>query len=168
MFSWRHSNREGDEHVWARYYPNGVSKAVYASLDHQVHQKLWRWANLRHPNKSKHWVMGKYWQRARGTWQFGISEGITLPRHSRQPIIRHIKVQGSRSPYDGSWIYWTARLGRDPVVPTRVAKLLGMQQGRCARCGWYCKDGDLPEVDHINPKARGGADTYWNLQRQKG
>ena len=149
---------------WARYYSNGVSKAVYARLDHQVHQKLWRWACRRHPNKSKHWVMGKYWQHTRGKWQFGAAEGITLRRHDQQPIRRHIKVQGKRSPYDGGWIYWTARLGRDPTVPTRVGKLLKRQKGRCARCGWFFKDGDLPEVDHIIPKVRGGVDAYWNLQ----
>ncbi|MCA1605462.1 MAG: group II intron reverse transcriptase/maturase, partial [Acidobacteria bacterium] len=63
-----------------------------------------------------------------------------------------MKVQGSRSPYDGDWVYWSTRLGRAPEVPLRVTKLLKEQKGRCPECGLYFKDGDVMEVDHIIPK----------------
>jgi hypothetical protein len=28
-----------------------------------------------------------------------------------------MKVQNTRSPFDGDWVYWATRLGRDPAKP---------------------------------------------------
>ncbi|MBD2347197.1 hypothetical protein H6G18_24150 [Anabaena subtropica FACHB-260] len=28
--------------------------------------------------------------------------------------MRHIQVQGSRSPFDGDWVYWSSRMGKHP------------------------------------------------------
>lgn len=64
------------------------------------------------------------------------------------------------SPYDGDWIYWSSRMGVHPETPVRVAKLLQRQQGKCAHCDNYFKDGDSLEVDHIIPKSTGGRDSY--------
>ncbi|TRV23933.1 MAG: HNH endonuclease, partial [Microcystis flos-aquae Mf_WU_F_19750830_S460] len=49
-------------------------------------------------------------------------------------------------------------------TPTRVAKLLKKQQGKCSRCGQYFTPSDLIEVDHIHPLSLGGKDEYKNLQ----
>jgi RNA-directed DNA polymerase len=78
--------------------------------------------------------------------------------------VRHVQVQQDRSPFDGAWIYWSSRLGRHPEVSRRVATLLKWQKGRCARCGLYFKDEDLPEIDHIIPTSLGGKDGYINWQ----
>jgi RNA-directed DNA polymerase len=73
-------------------------------------------------------------------------------------------VRGTKSPYDGDWRYWATRLGRHPELPKRVTYLLRKQRGRCAGCGWYFRDADVLEVDHIIPTARGGRDAPSNLQ----
>lgn len=77
---------------------------------------------------------------------------------------RHVKVQGNRSPYGGDWVYWAQRLGKSPLIPTRVAILLKKQKGRCAYCHKYFTPGDLMEIDHIIPKSKGGKDGLDNLQ----
>jgi RNA-directed DNA polymerase len=51
------------------------------------------------------------------------------------PIKRHTKVQNSRSPYDGDWIYWGTRRGEHPETTKAIGSLLKRQQGRCAWCG---------------------------------
>lgn len=76
---------------------------------------------------------------------------MCLKKHSETPIVRHIKVQGERSPYDGDWIYWGSRMGKHPEVDTSTATLLKRQKGKCAHCGLYFKDEDLLETDHIIP-----------------
>lgn len=64
------------------------------------------------------------------------------------PIVRHIKVRGDKSPYDGDWPYWVQRLGKDPTKPTRVIKLLKRDNGRCLMCGLCFKAEDVIEMHH--------------------
>ncbi|MBC6471815.1 MAG: HNH endonuclease, partial [Hormoscilla sp. GM102CHS1] len=79
-------------------------------------------------------------------------------------IIRHTKVKGTASPYDGNLIYWSKRLRKSPDVSTRVINLLRKQEGKCELCGLTFKDGDKWEVDQIIPTTKGGKDWYINLQ----
>lgn len=88
----------------------------------------------------------------------------TLINHASKPIVRHIKVKGTASPFDGNLKYWSSRRGEHPLVTTRVAKLLKEQKGKCAYCGLYFREDDLIEVDHIIPTTKGGKDRYGNLQ----
>lgn len=55
-------------------------------------------------------------------------------------------------------------MGFHPESPTRVARLLKMQKGKCTHCGLFFKDGDLMEIDHKIPRSQGGQDSYDNLQ----
>ncbi|MHC5939020.1 HNH endonuclease [Nostoc sp.] len=132
-------------------------------------QKLSRWANRRHPGKSGKWISNKYWNTVGGNnWVFSVTKdgevAETLISHVSKKIVRHIKVKGTASPFDGNLKYWSSRRGEHPLVPTRVAKLLKEQQGKCAHCGLYFREDDLIEVDHIIPKSEGGKDRYDNLQ----
>jgi RNA-directed DNA polymerase len=154
---------------WVNYYSTSVSKEIFSKLDHLVYRKLSRWAQRRHPGKSRTWVVSKYWHTVGGdNWVFSVTKDgkvtETLIRHSSKPIVRHIKVKGTASPYDGNLKYWSSRRGKHPLIPTRVAKLLKEQKGICAHCGLYFKEDDLIEVDHIIPKSQGGLDKYNNFQ----
>ncbi len=153
---------------WATYYAAVCSKEIYSELDHQVFQKLRRWARRRHPNKVVNWVNKKYWRTiGNDKWTFATQEDdslIIMCAHADTPIVRHIKVKGEASPYDGNLAYWSARMGTHPEVPTRESKLLKRQKGKCAHCGLTFKPGDVWEVDHIQPKCKGGEDRYDNLQ----
>ncbi len=89
---------------------------------------------------------------------------MKLYYHSETRILRHIKVKGSTSPYDGNLIYWSSRMGKNPEMPKRTASMLKKQKGKCANCGLFFKDGDIIELDHIIPKSKGGKDEYKNWQ----
>ncbi|WP_223278612.1 HNH endonuclease [Nostoc sp. 'Peltigera membranacea cyanobiont' 232] len=78
--------------------------------------------------------------------------------------MRHIQVQGIRSPFDGDWVYWSSRMGKHPEAPTRVATLLKIQKGKCTHCGLFFHHEDLMEIDHKIPRSQGGKDSYDNLQ----
>ncbi len=151
---------------WTNYYKTVASSRVFAKIRYGFFPKLFAWANYRHPNKGKHWVADKYWSFTTGKrWIFKTpNSNLQLYQHDETPIRRHVKVQGSRSPYDGDWVYWSTRLGRDPEIPLRVTKLLKEQKGRCPECGLYFKDGDAMEVDHIIAKQWGGRDAHYNRQ----
>ena len=149
---------------WTNYYATGASSHAFAKMTNLTYLMLHRWAKRRHPNWPWKRIAREYWRLETGHWIFGTRDGHRLYKHSKTHIIRHTKVQGTRSPYDGDWVYWATRLGRHPELPKNVAVLLKRQAGKCAWCGLYFKGEDLPEIDHILPKSQGGKDCYANWQ----
>ena len=154
---------------WANYYATVVSKDTYSDIDNLMYQKLSAWAKRRHPKKNGEWVSKRYWQSIGGdNWVFATrKEGLTslrLLKHSATPIVRHVKVKGESSPYDGNLVYWSTRMGKNPEMPSKVSKLLKKQKGKCTHCGLFFRENDVLEVDHKIPKSQGGKDISDNLQ----
>ena len=154
---------------WANYYAAVVSKETYSDIDHLMYQKLSTWAKSRHPKKNGGWVSKRYWHSIGGSnWVFATrKEGLTplrLLNHADTPIVRHVKVKGESSPYDGNLVYWSKRMGNNPEMPSKVSKLLKKQKGKCTHCGLFFRESDVLEVDHKIPKSQGGKDIYDNLQ----
>lgn len=150
---------------WTNYYATMASARTFGTLDHLVYLKLRHWARRRHRDAAWRWIIRKYWRLETGRWIFGLRGGPRLYRHSEGPIRRHTKVKGTRSPYDGDWLYWARRLGHHPTLPRQKAALLRYQKGTCAWCGRYFRvDEDLMEVDHIQPAALGGTNARGNRE----
>jgi RNA-directed DNA polymerase len=118
-------------------------------MDHQLYWKLTKWAKWQNPRKSCAWRKQRYWPRKHN--RFDFSDGkATLAKYADTPIKRHVKVQGSKTPFDGDWAYWIGRLGRDPSKPKRVVTLLKRQEGCCMLCGLHFMSEDYIEVHHRN------------------
>jgi len=164
---------------WTNYHNVVCSKETFEHLDYLVYRKLHRWIKRRHPNKTHKWRSQRYWHRGKDerltgdNWVFStppetpnssVAGKHELRKHAWTPIVRHIKIKGNKSPFDGDWRYWSSRRGEYPGTPTRVVKLIKRQKGKCTRCGLYFKNEDVLEVDHIVPKAEGGKDQYKNYQ----
>jgi RNA-directed DNA polymerase len=154
---------------WANYYATVVSKVAYSDIDDLMYQKLRAWAKRRHPKKNGEWVSNKYWQTLGGdNWVFAtMKEGsspLRLLNHADTPIVRHVKVKGESSTYDGNLVYWSTRMGNNPEMPSRVSKLLKKQKGKCTHCGLFFRENDVIEVDHRIPKSQGGKDSYDNWE----
>lgn len=101
---------------WSNYYRSVCSKETFSHCDNILYSQLKRWAERRHPNKSKTWVKNKYWHiKDDRNWVFGVKkEGeiiFELFEHSKTPIVRHTKVKGNLSPFDGKFTYWATRKG---------------------------------------------------------
>lgn len=92
------------------------------------------------------------------------SNPLRLIDHSRIKIVRHVKVKGAASPFDGNLVYWSTRTGNNPEMPKRVSSLLKWQKGKCACCRLFFRENDVMEIDHIIPKSQGGKDEYQNWQ----
>jgi RNA-directed DNA polymerase len=123
------------------------------------------WSVSRRGRKQKAKAIRKYYRQGKhGSWTFATADGLTLWKHKDVTIKRHTLIKPDKSPYDGDWVYWSTRRGKDIETPTRVAKLLKKQKGKCSHCGQYFTSNDLLEVDHITPKSKGGKDEYKNLQ----
>lgn len=78
---------------WTNYHNSVVSSETFQTLDHRIWEMLWRWAKRRHPNKSKNWIINKYWkQSATRKWNFR-TERNSLLLLSKIKICRHIPLK---------------------------------------------------------------------------
>ena len=128
---------------WSAYYRSVVSSRLFAGLDHYVWHLTYRWARRMHPNKSKSWVVARYFGKfnmaRQDRWVFGDREtGSYLTKFSWAKIVRHVPVRGRASPDDPSLAeYWADRRCRHKPLPLgRLSLGLYMAQGGlCPRCG---------------------------------
>ncbi len=133
---------------WCNYYSSQCSKTTFNKIRNVVFQMLRGWAVSRHKKGtsfSVEWSDGRY-----GKWTFQTTKGETLYNHAETPIVRHTKVKGDKSPYDGDWVYWSSRRGKYTGIKNQVAKLLKRQKGKCSHCGLYFEPDALIEVHHID------------------
>ncbi|WP_365975506.1 group II intron maturase-specific domain-containing protein [Moorena sp. SIO4G3] len=149
---------------WCNYYSTVCSKETFKDLEYLLWNKLQRWGYRRHPNKSKTWVINKYWGTVKkDNWMFMDGENY-LPKHAKTKIVRHIKIKDTKSPFNGDLIYWNTRMGKHPEINSQKGRLLKRQKGKCAHCGLIFRDGDLMEKHHIIPRSLGGTDLDKNLE----
>jgi RNA-directed DNA polymerase len=134
---------------WANYYKTCSAKEICNQMSYQLYFKLRRWAAFRHPRKWPNWCYHRYWQRIDGRIRFSDGNNY-LFQYEETKIRRHNKVIGSKSPFDGDWLYWAQRLQRHPLKPLRVVKLLKWQRGKCEDCGSPFTTEDVLEVHHLN------------------
>jgi RNA-directed DNA polymerase len=134
---------------WANYYKTCSAKAIFNQMTTQLYFKLRRWAEFRHPRKWPSWCYRRYWKRLDGLIRFTDGEHY-LFQYEHTKIQRHTKVIGSKSPFDGDWLYWAQRLQQHPLKPLRVIKLLKWQRGKCEDCGLPFTTEDVLEVHHLN------------------
>ncbi len=151
---------------WCNYYSSVVSKSDFSRCNHLVLKKLLAWAKRRKgKNQGVKDVVNKYWRQiGNQKWVFATHNGYELYNHASTPIVRHTKIQGERTPFDGDEIYWSLRLGKCPGMPQRKINLLRRQKGKCPHCKTKFKHGDSTEIDHKKPLSQGGKDIYTNLQ----
>lgn len=112
---------------WANYHRHVVSKRIFARIDAEIFQMLWRWAKARHPKKGLRWIKSKYFERlgTRDWWFFGKSTGAgnktshyRLFHASSVKIVRHILVKSSLNPYDPAWAGYLAQRSSRRSAPT--------------------------------------------------
>ncbi len=123
---------------WGNYYSTQVSKRTFAYCDHRINQMLWRWMKRRHPKKGAKWLYRRYFTR-NGSRNWVFSDGtFTLATMTDVRIIRHIKIQGKRSPHRPSdHGYFEAR--HEQLLLKRLngfqKKVVRKTNGKCAICG---------------------------------
>lgn len=144
---------------WSNYQRGQCSKETFQYCDNITYQQLRGWAVSRHSGKQRGTRVRKEWKRI-GTrnWVFSTTDKkFPLINHSDTQVVRHTKVEGVKSPYDGDWVYWSARKGEFPGTKKQVAQLIQEQNGKCYHCGHHFSSNSLAEThnqdgNHLNNK----------------
>lgn len=163
---------------WANYFSTVASKRTFSAMDSKLMIQLMRWGKRKHPTRSKTWIRNRYLfkdvKNEKSRLRFGYmckkQEVIGIQYFAETPIIRHTKVAGDKSIYDNDLVYWSDR-GRalgNRAFSKSILRILRNQDNKCNLCGLKFLPGDVIEIDHIVPKASGGADHYGNLQALHG
>jgi RNA-directed DNA polymerase len=126
---------------WSAYYRGMVSSRAFATLDTHVWRLTHKWAKYSHPNKSKNWIIARYFgafhKSRRDRWVFGDRDsGAYLLKFAWTKIVRHQMVKGRASPDDPALAdYWAKRRRRSkPPLDSTGLRLLKAQHGRCPLC----------------------------------
>ncbi len=127
---------------WAAYYRGVVSSEIFASQDDYMWKLAYKWARHVHPNKSRHWVVNRYFgmfnKTRRDRWVFGDRKsGAYLHKFAWTRIVRHQMVPGAASSDDPALAaYWAERRRKAPLPIDKTSRwLLKAQDGRCSLCG---------------------------------
>jgi len=167
---------------WGNYYRYSECTKIFNRISHYTYLKLRAWAFRRDKRHGRKKVKEKYFPSGK-TYDFDNTKHqdnwilcgkeidknnevieAWLPRLSWIKSKKWVKVKGTKSPYDGDHVYWSVRMSSYNRLPTRVTKLLKLQNGKCPYCKTAFQWESVMEVDHIIPKALGGKDAYNNLQ----
>ena len=145
---------------WSNYF--SVSDAsmcgVLSTQDNLLFLKLLRWSKRQVGTKGLGYT--KYWHTVKGRVSFSFitndSKSFSQIFHRDyigNSINHYVKVQGTRSVFDGDFVYWATRLGKHPDLHPRKARLLKRQKGKCSHCHLNFSFSD---IDHITPRSLGG------------
>nr|ALO20869.1 putative reverse transcriptase [Chlamydomonas nivalis] len=167
---------------WANYFRYCECGEVFNKLNDKIFRKLRAWVFRRDTRNGRRFVKEKYFpsnktytydgRKHQNNWILNgkqkdkggqIKENI-LPSISWVKSCKHVKILGSRSPFDGDNVYWAIRNLKYSNLPVRVKRLLKSQKGKCTICKKKFTVLDKMEVDHITPTFKGGKDRYDNLQ----
>jgi RNA-directed DNA polymerase len=142
---------------WVAYYRAAVSSKIFSWLDAYLWKLTYKWAKHSHPNKSKTWLVDRYFGKfnkfRNDRWVFGdpalvSAQGgvVHLLKFSWTNIVRHQTVKGTASPDDPALIdYWAARRRRiKPPLDSYTLHLLDRQDSRCPLCGDPVLTADQP------------------------
>jgi len=115
---------------WANYHRHVVSSEVFARVDTYVYEQLWRMLHRRHSNKSKGWLIKKYWTATGKKWVFSVKSKYKGKTHLCKVlricsigIKRHIKIKADANPYLRKYrrYYWERKHKKEAKVMSHLS-----------------------------------------------
>jgi RNA-directed DNA polymerase len=156
---------------WANYFRTVVSSEVFHKLDSWMHRRARQYARHTHPTKSRYWQQQRYWGKLNPDredhWVFGDKgSGRYLLKFSWFKIVRHILVRGTASPDDPSLreYWWERRKVNIYHLSPSDVELAMNQDWICRLCGMNLINGEELHRHHIEPRGKGGTDSYSNRE----
>jgi RNA-directed DNA polymerase len=104
---------------WANYHRHVVASEAFSLVDSYVFEQLWRMLGQRHQNKSKGWLIKKYWSATGRKHVFSVKAKTERGREKIYQVLRvcsigirrHIKIKAEANPYlpEFAGYFWRRR-----------------------------------------------------------
>ena len=147
---------------WANYFRGSCCARAFSGLDHWMHGKAMRFACVRHRNKSKRWVVARYFGECGGyRWVFRDTKtDAVLRKFSQTKVVRHALVRGRSSPDDATLAkYWDRRRKTRPSnLSVKHQRLARMQVWKCPICGDAFENDEPLCIYYVDPTIRNSND----------
>ena len=161
---------------WAMYYRFVVSKEIFHAIDYHLWWKTFYWANRRHPNKSRGWIIKRYFSKVGNvnkTFRDNETDKFILSL-STIPIKRFVRLNSKYRVFENSpesREYWEKREFKNAfnqIFSVKVSKLFSKQLGNCSYCRNPLTKEQVAKTElhahHMLPRSFGGTESYSNLQ----
>jgi len=92
---------------WGNYHRHVVASETFGRIDTYVFEQLWRMVRRRHQNKSKGWLIKRYWSATGRKHRFAVSTKTASGKKKVHEVIklhaigirRYIKIKADANPY---------------------------------------------------------------------
>jgi RNA-directed DNA polymerase len=99
---------------WANYHRFVMSSRTFSKIDNYLWESTWRWAQQRHPGKSRQWIKDRYFHSINGRdWMFAAKRDtckttdrkpwVTLVKAARISCGYYPKIKTDANPFDPAW-----------------------------------------------------------------
>lgn len=119
---------------WGNYHRHVVASEAFSRIDGYVYEQLWRMLRQRHPNKSKGWLIKRYWSTPGENSVFSVTsktaKGIRrykVVRLCSMHIQRYVKIKADANPYipEYATYFWQRRHKKESrLLPAMSARQL--------------------------------------------
>jgi RNA-directed DNA polymerase len=122
---------------WANYHRHVVASEAFSRVDTYVYEQLWRMIRRKHPEKSKGWLIKRYWTASGIKWRFsvirktkkGLLKLYQVLRVGSIGIKRHIKIKADANPYLAEYaLYFANRRQHKEACLMRALSARAMRQ----------------------------------------
>ena len=161
---------------WANYYRYVVSSTIFGKIDHINWFRTYNWAKRKHPGKSSHWIIRKYYSRKENKRTTQFTDSLNNNRLILMCDIfskkRFIKVKNKMRVYSAlNAEYWRNREYHNTfnsLFVRKLRELFSRQQGTCPYCQEQIIERNVVNSEihahHMLPRSFGGTDRYSNLR----
>lgn len=93
---------------WTNYHRHIPSSKIFSILDSLIWNASWKWTRKRHSNKSKGWIINRYFNFPNLKWRLsctqntanGSTKVLSLRRIWDTTLTKYIKIKADANPYD--------------------------------------------------------------------
>jgi RNA-directed DNA polymerase len=161
---------------WANYYRYVVSSQSFGMIDYEIWHNLLNWGKRRHPQKSKTWIIHKYYTRKRigRTKRFCNKQKYVYLQDMGQILSkrRFVKVKREMRVYNADHAeYWYKReylKSYYRLFKKRIRTLFEKQDGLCPYCKTQITETEVVnnkvDIHHMLPRSFNGKDSQSNLR----
>jgi RNA-directed DNA polymerase len=156
---------------WMNYHHccNGIWK-VWNGMNNYLYERLMKWAQRRHSNKTKPWIFNRYWKHTNKRWTFTYTsknKTYTLIPYKLQQKRSGRRISQNTNVFDlqNKETIRQVQLTKKNNLSFKKKQVWKKQKGLCPGCKQFLNpdNPDILDIHHVIPRKEGGPDKLSNL-----